>query len=71
MSINKPGIRELKSKTDSSYTLVVQAARRARQLVDGQPPLVDPKERKPLTVAIDEINRGLLSFHRRLEDEQV
>ena len=71
MSINEPGIGELRPKTDSAYTLVTQAARRARQLVDGVQPLVDPKEKKPLSVAIEEINRGLLTYHRHLEDEQL
>ena len=35
MPINKPGIEELKKKSDSSYTLVIQASRRARQLIDA------------------------------------
>lgn len=71
MSINKPGIGELKQKTDSSYTLVVEAAKRARQLMDGQQALVDEDEKKPLSVAIEEINRGLITYHRQLEDEQL
>lgn len=70
MPINEPGIEQLRKKTDSSYTLVVQAARRARMLMDGAQPLVEPDDNKPLAVAIEEINRGLLSYHRRLEDEQ-
>ncbi len=70
MPINQPGIEELKNKTDSNYTLVLQVAKRARQLVDGAQPLVNPKERKPIGVAIEEINRGLLTYHRNLEDEE-
>ncbi len=70
MSINKPGIEELKKKTDSSYTLVVEASRRARQLMDGAQSLIEDEERKPLSQAISEINRGLITYHRKLEDEQ-
>lgn len=70
MPINEPGIEELRKKTDSTYTLVVQAARRARMITDGSLPLVDPDDNKPLSIAIEEINRGLISYHRRLEDEQ-
>lgn len=69
MAINRPGIEELKGKTDSNYTLVLQVAKRARQLIDGAQPLVNPKDRKPIGIAIEEINRGLLSYHRNLEDE--
>lgn len=72
MPINEPGIEQLRSKADSAYTLVVEAARRARMIMDGSHPLVEEtdEENKPLSIAIDEINRGLLSYHRKLEDEQ-
>ena len=70
MSINKPGIRELTQKVDCRYTLVIEASKRARQLVAGATPLVDPKEMKPVTVAVEEINRGLLTYRRNLDDEE-
>ena len=44
MPINKPGIEELKKKSDSSYTLVIQASRRARQLMDGAQTLLEDDE---------------------------
>ena len=69
MPINKPGIEQLRKKTDSTYTLVVEASRRARQLMDGAQSLIDDEEQKPLTIAIEEINRGLITYHRKLEDE--
>ena len=70
MSVNKPGIVELSSKVDCRYTLVIETAKRARQLVAGAQALVDPKEMKPVTLAIEEINRGLLTYRRNLEDEE-
>ncbi|SFR68143.1 DNA-directed RNA polymerase subunit omega [[Clostridium] aminophilum] len=43
---------------ESRYSIVIAAAKRARQLIDGDEPLVDPKGRKPLSIAIDEIYQG-------------
>jgi len=71
MPVNKPAIDELCKKVDCRYTLVVESAKRARELVGGAQPLIDPKDKKPVSIAVDEINRGLLSYHRNLEDEEV
>ena len=70
MSVNKPGIVELCEKVDCRYTLVVESAKRARELVSGAQPLIDPKDMKPVSIAVDEINRGLLTYRRNLEDEE-
>lgn len=67
MAINNPSLEEMQKKTPSAYTLVAQASKRARELVEGAQPLVDPKDRKPLTVAIDEINSGLITLHHKAE----
>jgi DNA-directed RNA polymerase subunit omega len=70
MPIVNPTIVELCEKVDCRYTLVVEASKRARQLLTGALPLVDPKDMKPLEIAVDEINRGLLTYSRNpdLED---
>lgn len=41
----------------------------ARQLIDGVPPLIDAKDKEnmPLSVAIDEVNRGLITYERSPE----
>ncbi|MGI6214548.1 MAG: DNA-directed RNA polymerase subunit omega [Christensenellales bacterium] len=70
MAINKPGIEELLKKTPSTYTLVVEASKRARELVDGAQPLIDPGDKKPLSIAIEEINKGLITAHRKLDQEE-
>lgn len=70
MPVNKPAIDELCKKVDCRYTLVVESAKRARELVGGAQPLIDAKEMKPVSVAVDEISRGLLTYHRNLEDEE-
>ena len=71
MPVNKPAIDELDQKVDCRYTLVVESAKRARELVGGAQPLIDPKDKKPVSIAVDEINRGLLAYRRNLEDEEV
>ena len=70
MAIVNPTIVELSEKVDSRYTLVVEASKRARQLVDGAQHLVDPKDMKPLKIAIEEINRGLLTYERDPEEQE-
>ena len=70
MAIVNPTIVELSEKVDSRYTHVVESSKRARQLVDGAQPLVDPKDMKPLKIAIEEINRGLLTYERDPEEQE-
>ena len=69
MSVNKPAIDDLCKKVDCRYTLVVESAKRARELVSGAQPLIDPKEMKPLKIAVEEINRGLLTYDRDADVE--
>ena len=42
----------------SRYSIVLAAAKRARQIVDGNEPYVIGDVRKPLSVAVAEINEG-------------
>ncbi len=71
--ITHPPIDELLTTTHSKYSLVIEAAKRARQinayysqlgegLLEYVGPLVEthPQE-KPLSIALREINEGLLS----------
>jgi DNA-directed RNA polymerase subunit omega len=56
-----PSIDELMSKADSKYTLVIVAAKRARQLLDGATTnLEQPKSFKNVGVALEEIAAGQL-----------
>jgi DNA-directed RNA polymerase subunit omega len=71
--IISPPIDELLEATDSKYSLVIYAAKRARQinayysqlgegLLEYVGPLVDTHiHEKPLSIALREINAGLLS----------
>jgi len=69
MAINEPGIQSLIGKADSAYTLVAMVAKRARQIVDGAQPLIEGDDKKPLAAAIEEIQHGMITYHRNLEDE--
>ena len=64
-----PPIGQLLEKVDCRYTLAVEASKRAREIIGGAVPLIDTKETKPLAIAIEEINRGLITYSRREEDE--
>ena len=44
---------------NSRYSIVLAAAKRARQIIDGAEPMVEnPKCNKPLSIAVDEIMNG-------------
>ena len=69
-----PTLKELLEKVDSKYTLVVAVSKRARQIVDGQPKLTKTASNKPVTVAINEIAEGKLTYVRNYdisEDENA
>ena len=66
--MTEPPIGELLEKVDCRYTLAVEAAKRAREIIGGSLPLIDTKETKPLSIAIEEINRRLITYSR---DEQA
>ena len=73
MPMINPPIGDLLNKVDCRYTLAVEASMRARQLIGGAQPLVTPKDTKPLVIAIEEINRGLISYSRdekAIEEEE-
>ena len=69
-NVVEPNVLELLKHADSRYTLVVEAAKRGRQIVAGGQPLIEAKEMKPLKVAVEEINRGLLTYERPGEEEE-
>lgn len=52
---------------NSRYSIVMATSRRARQIIAGEEPLVEDKGRKPLSVAIDELNQGKIKI---LGDEE-
>lgn len=61
-SMINPSIVSLLEKVDNRYSLVVVAARRARQIVDGDKTLVEIESTKPVTIAINEINERKIKY---------
>ena len=81
-SLMEPVLEDLLRKVDAKFTLVTVSARRAReinsyfnQLGDGLgaivPPQVTSVSRKPLSIALEEIQAGKITYERieRPEDE--
>ena len=42
---------------NSRYSIVLATAKRARQIIAGEEPLVDAKGKKPLSIAVEELNK--------------
>jgi len=77
-----PPIEELLDKVDSKFTLVTMSAKRGRQinsyfnqLGEGLgaivPPQVTSVSRKPLSIALEEIAAGKITFVRPEESEEA
>ena len=47
---------------NSRYSIVMATAKRARQIIAGEEPLVPGQDRKPLSIAIDELNQGKITI---------
>jgi|GEM_PF-3608447 len=54
----QPTMESLLDKVDCKYTLVIVASRRARQLIKEG----DTKEKNPITIAVNEIDEGLVTY---------
>jgi DNA-directed RNA polymerase subunit omega len=52
------------TKVDSKYTLVIAAAKRARALNENAQPLVNTTSVKSVSIALEEINTGKITYER-------
>ena len=48
---------------DSRYRLCIIASKRARQINEGSPVLVDSPSKKPISIALDEVAQGKIEYH--------
>ena len=56
---------------NSRYSIVLATSKRARQLIDGELPLVNARsEEKPLSTAIEELNEGKLKIIAENAEEE-
>ena len=62
-----PSINEIRKKADSRYTLVILAAKRARDIIDGKPKLTEADVYKPVSIAANEIAEELITYRREEE----
>jgi len=65
-----PSVDSLKKNVDSKYTLVISAAKRARQIVENNVKETDSKKKKPVSKALQEIEKGKIKY-RRPETESL
>ena len=47
---------------NSRYSIVMATSRRARQIVAGDEPYVEAEGKKPLSIAVDELNQGKIKI---------
>lgn len=53
-----PSFRELEEISKSRYRIAMMAAKRAKEIIDGDEPMVKGTGVKPVTIAINEIMAG-------------
>ncbi len=57
-----PELSNLLEKVDCRYTLVVETAKRARQLVDKAQPLTEEPSMNPVSQAVEEIDTDKITY---------
>jgi len=62
--MNQPSLDILMQKADSRYTLVVAAAKRARQITNGELSKMKHVSNKAVTIALHEIGNNLVTYER-------
>ncbi len=54
----------------SRYSIVMATSKRARQIIAGDEPLVDGTGKKPLSIAVEELNEGKIKILNDEEEDQ-
>ncbi len=57
-----PSSDSIEKNIGSRYSLVVLAAKRAKQIKEGAPVLIDTESTNPLTIAMEEIAQGKVTI---------
>ncbi|MEA4852790.1 MAG: DNA-directed RNA polymerase subunit omega [Christensenella sp.] len=57
-------LNDLLSKVDCRYTLIVETAKRARQLIDGAQPLTESVDPNPVSQAVNEVLDDKVTYIR-------
>ena len=67
MTMLEPELDKILEKVDCRYTLVVEVAKRARQLVDGAQALAEEPDPNPVTEAVNEVYEEKVTYIRPTE----
>ena len=68
MKVVNSGVEEGQEKVVSSrYSIVMATAKRARQIIAGDAPLINAGDDKPLSIAVKELEQG--KIHILSDDE--
>jgi DNA-directed RNA polymerase subunit omega len=59
-----PSLDVLMKRADCKYTLVAVAAKRAREIKNGETPLVNCQSKKSVTIALEEIAQKRIGYYR-------
>jgi DNA-directed RNA polymerase subunit omega len=66
-----PAINDLIEKADNKYALVLATAKRAREIVDGEEPLVKIEVDNPVSIATAEIAEDQVRIIDPLENQEA
>ena len=72
MQVVNKGVEEGETPViNSRYSIVMATAKRARQIVDGDEPLIENAEGvKPLSIAVEELNQGKIRILAENEPDE-
>ena len=66
-----PSVNEIRKKADSRYTVVVMAAKRSRDIIEGKPILTECEINKPVSISAREIAEDLITYRRDTDELEV
>jgi len=61
-SMINPSVVELLEKVNDRYSLVILTSKRARQIINGSDPRISINSKKPLTIAINEVDTNAVEY---------
>ena len=62
---------EISKITNSRYALATLVSNRARELVDGEETLIDTDLENPVSISLEEINKGAVKFTSKERFEEI
>ena len=63
-----PSIKKIRTKEHIRYTLVILAAKRARDNIEGMPKLTEADVEKPVSIAANEIAEDLITYRESIDE---